>query len=265
MNDRQPGLDRHGAGLPKTDDGASSPGRTTGAPAAKRETPAERLFADHFQFMARYEGDQHTKKLATQAKSAATNIRRIKREFGSVLDPKEVAAIDAAARAMDELGAKATQASVLARRALEQQKADDERRRIEVADHVALKRWGPHSPDEAEPVKSSPFIDEVRDLIAFVDQGMLGAGSEEIMRLTGRRYLDFDIVGGVGWLGKVLEAFCQKPTPANFLALRRRAAEYIDGLGRGPSMHRVGLAEFERWREGRLEITRIKRLAQGQR
>lgn len=217
--------------------------------ASRIPTRAQAIFDRHYEFHARYGGDEHPKKSAAEAKRVSTSLRKALAQFSALLEPEQLQALQSASNVMAGLGSDLDVVCKLARShrtaTMAKDLADWEAR----TDAVAQERWA--GDDEA-------MIAEARDLVAFVDdRGALDVEEWILSRNPGCKYAHFpDRVSGRTYLGSVLKA-----NPLVVRDVRRYAADYVHGLRdaqrrqrRFQDMYYVGLDDFEAWRAWRMAI-----------
>jgi len=217
--------------------------------ASRIPTRAQAIFDRHYEFHARYGGDEHPKKSAAEAKRISTSLRKALSQFSALLEPEQLKALESASNIMAGLGSDLDVVCRLARNHRTATLAKDLSDWESLTDAVAQERWGGN--DEA-------MIAEARDLVAFVDDRNALEVEEWILsRNPGCKYAHFpDRVSGRRYLGSVL-----KTTPIVVLDVRRHAADYVHDLRdaqrrqrRFQDMYYVGLDDFEAWRAWRMAI-----------
>lgn len=222
---------------------------------ASRKEPsrAQALFDAHYEFHARYHGDENAKKAAAEARRVATSLGKSITQFTALLDPKQLQALQDASTVMRGLAADLDVVCKLANA----HKADTARKRLQewqaLCDQVAAERW---AGDDAA------MLVEARELSDFWDQADALEVDEWIKsRQPGARYAQFpDRDSGEGERAKELSRLLSSK-PLDTLAVRRHAAFYLHALRdamrrsrRYNELYYVGLDDFEAWRAWRKEI-----------
>lgn len=214
---------------------------------------AKAIFDAHFEFHARYGGDEAPKNSAAEAKRIATSLRKAVELMGPMLEPKELAALSAAAGIMAELGRDLDTVCETARRHKTQRAADDLANYNSRVDQAAQERWGDNE---------SAMLDEARELALFVDQGT----TLDVAVWLGTQHPGAEAPiypdRMIGTHRQSLDAALHAK-PLKTLAVRRLAGEYIlilrDAMRRKrafQNMWYLGLDDFEAWRAWRKEISK---------
>lgn len=102
---------------------------------------------------------------------------------------------------------------------------------------------------DPQPPAADGAADKVHALVNFIDLRVNGASLKELQELFGGRRVEFDMEGGYygPQLMRMLEQYEKEPTPVRLIAMRRRAAEYLESLHRNWNWNQVNLADFETW------------------
>ena len=231
----------------------------TSKPAAVSRAKA--IFDKHFEWGARFKGDAEPKQAAATAKRTATSLKSALKSFGELLTPEQLASLRNAAQAMQDLAHDLDTATALAKRHKVQHDAHELRLCNEQADATALDRWG---------TDDAAMLAEANDLAFFLDNWRELEVEEWVLSRVppGLKYAQREDLRAGGRLLDMLHRHRQQTempttsvlavnatTAAPILAIRRRAAEYVAGLGRACKSPRtyqylyyVGLDDYEAWR-----------------
>jgi hypothetical protein len=208
------------------------------------------LFHEQYESSARYQGDEVAKKDAANAKRVATSLSKAVSSFGRLLSADKLQTLREAAAVMDSLGADISAVTKLAVRCKADHDAQALRKRHDTADQRAAQRW---ADDQA-------MLLEAKDLADFFDRWHPLKIDISVKARYGA-HLTFMSLGQPQEGGRLLDMLDRyntgRASPEGFVAIRRRAAEYLDVLVKASQgartykdMHYVGMDDYEAWRAG---------------
>lgn len=209
---------------------------------------SEFLFSERYQWLSQYHGDKKSKAHASEVKRTASVLRKAQQTFDILLDHTELETLRAAVKVLDGLGRDLDEVSAKARQTMKTRVDSARRKREELAENCAFRRWG---------TDNEAMLFEAKQLVEFVDGDFCSGAAEWICERHGVKYAThYRRDGEFGpTLAQLLQPYF-RIDGVKTVEIRLCAGEYINALQEsGASARRkcdetwaTGLDDFDAWK-----------------